>query len=522
MTAETNDSPLSVLVVDDDPAALRLIAKITSAAGYRVLEARDGQQALDCILAQCPDMLVTDWDMPGLDGLQLCRKLRRESLPFYVYILLLTAKSSSEEMVEGLDAGADDFISKPINPAVLLARLKAGSRSIAVDRRLRDIARLDPLTGSMNRRSFHERFSVEWDRASRYGHALSCAMIDLDHFKRINDMHGHAAGDAVLQGIACLLESHCRASDVLARYGGEEFCVLLTETDEPGAAAWAERTRLAITEARIPFAEQTLSVTASFGVAARLPDIANPEALVALADQALSVAKETGRNRVVAFSALDDGPDPSNPSATHAPLDNVLARDVMAPAVYCPSHQDSIRCVADLLLQLRLNAAPVVNDDGHLIGVITENDLLAVFTSASCVNAPVGQHMRTTNVVQYDERTPAKEVLRFLSRASVPRVVVVKGSHPTGVISRATLLRWLRNWLETRQSGEKHASGTPVSSRRRGMMLAANAAVERLHAFCGFLAVSDTDFAPCAIAEATRLETLAHDILTQCQGLDWV
>jgi two-component system chemotaxis response regulator CheY len=239
-------------------------------------------------------MLVTDWDMPGLDGLQLCRKLRRESLPFYVYILLLTAKSSSEEMVEGLDAGADDFISKPINPAVLLARLKAGSRSIAVDRRLRDIARLDPLTGSMNRRSFHERFSVEWDRASRYGHALSCAMIDLDHFKRINDMHGHAAGDAVLQGIACLLESHCRASDVLARYGGEEFCVLLTETDEPGAAAWAERTRLAITEARIPFAEQTLSVTASFGVAARLPDIANPEALVALADQALSVAKETG------------------------------------------------------------------------------------------------------------------------------------------------------------------------------------------------------------------------------------
>ncbi len=522
-TAKTKDLPTTVLVVDDDPAMLRLIARITASAGYRVIEAGSGSQALDCVRTQCPDILVTDWEMPGLDGLQLCRALRQEALPVYIHIVLLTAKSSTEEMVEGIDAGADDFLSKPIEPAVLLARLKAGARSIAVDRRLRDMARLDPLTGTLNRRSFHEQAAAEWDRSSRYEHSLACVMVDLDFFKRVNDSYGHAAGDAVLQGVARLLDTHRRASDILARCGGEEFCLLLSETTERGAVAWAERVRRAIVQARIPFAGQCLNVTASFGIAIRLADTGNLATLTSMADQALSVAKETGRNRVVTFRELDDaGGDPASPTANHAPLSKVLAGDVMAPAVYCPSQHDTIRCVADLLLQLRLNAAPVVNDVGHLVGVIAETDLLAAITSASCLDTPVGQIMRTTNVVQYDENTPAKEVLGFLSRASVPRVVVVKGSRPTGVISRATMLRWLRNWCETQHSLESTEGDMPTCSRRLGMMKAAGAAIERLQAFRGFCETPDAVFAPCAIAEATRLEGLAHDILTQCRGLDWV
>jgi len=515
-------TPLTVLVVDDDPAALRLIAKITASAGYRVAQAKTGQEALDRILRDCPDMLITDWDMPGLDGLQLCRKLRQEGLPFYVHVLLLTAKSSSEEMVEGLDAGADDFISKPINPAVLLARLKAGSRSIAVDRRLRDIARLDPLTGCMNRRSFHECFSTAWDRASRYGHALSCAMIDLDFFKRINDTHGHAAGDAVLEAIALLLKTHCRTSDTVARYGGEEFCVLLTETDEPGAIAWAERARLAIAAARIPFSDQILCVTGSLGVAVRLRDTTSPEALIALADQALSVAKELGRNRVVAFSTLADaGPSGSSPSDIHAPLDKVLARDVMSPAVYSPHQNDTVGRVADMLLQLRLNAAPVVDDEARLVGVIAENDLLAIAASNASLDIPIRQCMKT-NVVQYDEETPAKDILGFLSRASVPRVVVVSESRPTGVISRAALLRWLRNWSSVHRRSHAVPGIAPTPSRCVGILKAADAASERLVALRSHLAAHDTDIVPCAVAEATRLENLAHDILAHCRGQDRV
>jgi diguanylate cyclase (GGDEF)-like protein len=458
--------------------------------------------------------------MPGLDGLHLCRRLRQENLPFYVYVLLLTAKSRSEEMVEGLDAGADDFISKPINRVVLLARLKAGARTIAIERRLRDLARLDPLTGAMNRRSFHERFSTEWDRASRYGHPLSCAMIDLDFFKKTNDTYGHAAGDAVLQAIARLLESHCRTSDVLARYGGEEFCVLLTETDEAGAAAWAERGRMAIAEARIPFSDQILSVTGSLGVAARPPDITGPEALVALADQALSVAKESGRNRVVPFSTLADrGLDSPDHPAMHAPLDKVLARDVMAAAVYCPHEHESVDCVADLFLQLRLNAAPVVDDQSRLVGIISENDILAVAASNACLNMPIRECMKT-NVVQYHEETPAKDVFRFLSRASVPRVVVVSEACPTGVISRATLLRWLRNWSNVHRQSDSAPSTAPVPMRQAGILQAADAAGDCLAALRSHLATHNSDFVPCAVAEATRLEDLAHDILAHCRSQD--
>ncbi len=515
----TDSAPLTVLVVDDDPATLRLVAKITSTAGYKVVQAKDGQEALDRILRDCPDMVLTDWDMPGLDGVQLCREIRRRNLPFYLYLLLLTAKSRPEEMVQALDAGADDCISKPINPAVLMARLKAGTRTVVMERRLRRLSESDPLTGAMNRRAFHERLALEWERATRYRHPLSCVMIDLDFFKKLNDTYGHAAGDALLRAIVRLLESHRRSSNVLAHFGGEEFCVLLTETDEAGAAAWAERARVAVAEARIPFSERPLSVTASLGVATRLADTTCPEALIALADQALGVAKESGRNRVVRFSTLvDGGPDCLDRPAVYAPLEKAFARDVMATAVYCPREHDTVGRVAGMLLQLRLNAAPVVNDQSRLIGIISENDLLAVTALSPCLNTPIGKCMKT-NIVQYDEQTPAKEVFRFLTRASVSRVVVVREGRPTGVISRATLLRWLRNWFYLhRQSAS--VPDTPAATRRRGILTAADAAGDSLAALRSHLASHDSDIVPCAVAEATRLENIAQDILAHCCGQD--
>ncbi|MBM4090779.1 MAG: diguanylate cyclase [Planctomycetes bacterium] len=520
--AVIDPAALTVLVVDDDPAALRLIARITSNAGYRVVQAKDGREAEERIHSQCPDLLVTDWDMPGLDGLQLCRNLRHAAMPFHVYVLLLTAKTGPDETVQGLEAGADDFISKPINPAVLLSRLRVGARTVTTERHLSHMARLDPLTGVMNRRTFHEQFTAEWNRAARYDCALSCAMIDLDFFKRINDTHGHAAGDAALQAIARVLESHCRASDFLARYGGEEFCAMLPETDEPGAIAWAERVRLAIAATRIPYAHQMLGITTSIGVAMRLPDTNGPDALIALADQSLSVAKELGRNRVVAFSALgDSGLDDSRRAGSRAPLNNVLARDIMQPAVYAPHQNDTVGAVADILLQLRLNAAPVLDDDGHLVGIVSETDLLAVAASTACLEMPVRECMKT-DIVQYDEKTPAQDIFRFLARAAVPRVVVVRDGSPTGVISRATLLRWLRNWSEAHRPREGNSDAHSVAARRAGILKAADTASERLAALRGHLATHATDLVPCAVAEATRLESLAHDILANCRGQDTI
>lgn len=510
-----DSKPFSVLVVDDDPALLRLIEKTASNVGYRVVTAGDGQEALNLIRTDCPDLLITDWDMPKLDGLQLCRKLREEKPAQYVFVLLLTAKSCSEDMVAGLDAGADDFLSKPVHPAVLLARLKAGARTVAMERRLRNIARLDPLTNLANRRTFHERLCQEWDRSARYGHPLACVMIDLDFFKAINDEHGHAAGDAVLQGTSRVLEDHRRRSDVLARYGGEEFCVLLTETDEEGAAIWAERAREAIAEAGFPIAGRDLHVTGSFGVAARMPDTASPEALVTLSDEALRVAKASGRNRVVHFSSLADvGP---RPSEADDPWHDIVASDVMSPAVYSPNHNDTLEHVAEMFLQLRLNAAPVVNDDGLLVGMISENDVLAASSPAR--DTAISQCMKTS-VVCYDRETPARSVYQFPARASVPRVVVVAHRRPVGVISRATLLRWLRNWSYVSRNVGPERGVEGAQDRRAGILKAAETASDRLDVLRCYLAAHGSDFVPCAVAEATRLEELAHEILAHCRQQD--
>ena len=157
--------PLTVLIADDDPAMRRLMVHIVTRAGYRTLEASDGRDALTQVLAHQPELLITDWDMPGLTGVELCRRLRQQEHSSYTYSLLVTAKSQLDELVEGLEAGADDFITKPFDPPGLLARLRAGARTVDMERRLRDQAMLDPLTHAMNRGTFIDRLQMEWERA---------------------------------------------------------------------------------------------------------------------------------------------------------------------------------------------------------------------------------------------------------------------------------------------------------------------------------------------------------------------
>jgi two-component system, cell cycle response regulator len=301
---------LRLLIVEDEPTQRLLLQRILQRAGYEVESAADGEQALRKLAAGTFQMLLTDWDMPGMNGVTLCRRARSAGLEGYLYILLLTSHGSTAEVVAGLEAGADDFLRKPAEEAELLARLSAGRRVIQLEQRLREanahihqLSITDGLVGTFNRRYLTEQLAREIERAQRYGRPLSIVLADLDLFKRINDRYGHQVGDEVLKGFAALALGSVRAaSDWVARFGGEEFVIVLPEIDRAGAVGAAQKLRRALESAPLATSGGALSVTASFGVAeldSRAGStLATADALLRAADQALYASKNNGRNCV--------------------------------------------------------------------------------------------------------------------------------------------------------------------------------------------------------------------------------
>src|ERR1019366_7658520 len=244
----------SVLVVDDDELVLAHLAALVQAAGFEVHRAADGASALAFLGQQFTPILITDLDMPAMDGLALCRAIRQRPWPGYVYILLLTVHDAEADILAGLEAGADDYLSKRTSSAQLLARLHTAQRILGLEQALKDELEqkrrqslTDPLTGANNRRHFERQLHQDFKRAQRGGGPLSLLMLDIDHFKLINDRHGHAAGDAVLQEIVRRIrQCMTRETDWFARIGGEEFVIALADTPLTGAAQVAERIRVAI------------------------------------------------------------------------------------------------------------------------------------------------------------------------------------------------------------------------------------------------------------------------------------
>jgi diguanylate cyclase (GGDEF)-like protein len=302
-----------VLVVDDDPAILRLSSAILEGAGYEVVVASDGEQAMECIQASPPDFLITDWKMPGVDGIELCRWVRRIELPRYLYIILFTSRTETRHMVEAIAAGADDFFSKPIQPGELLCRMQAGQRILERERRLAWLARYDQLTEVLSRRSFFSELDRRWSRSASEGWPLACGMVDVDCFKQVNDAYGHLIGDETLRAIARILSECAGSVDCVGRYGGEEFCFLLQNSTEQDAWAWAEACRVKIASTPVVTSGPTLQVTASFGVSERASPLENGSQMLDRADQALLAAKRSGKNRVVTSSSLDQGPQKTHP-----------------------------------------------------------------------------------------------------------------------------------------------------------------------------------------------------------------
>jgi two-component system cell cycle response regulator len=272
-----------------------MVSSWLDGSGYRVVSAQDGDEALSVAAAQLPDLVLVDVTMPGLDGYEVCRAIQAASL-VPPPVIFLTANDQATARVEGLDAGAVDYIVKPFAQAELVARVRAALRTKAVRDGFIEKATRDGLTGLFNRREIDVRAEAAVRLAQRYGRPLAALMADIDHFKRINDRHGHAAGDEVIREIARRVSAASRDSDIVGRYGGEEFVLILPETTRSDARTAGDRLRRALYEHPVVFDGASIPVTASVG-AALLRENMTTESLVATADQALYRAKRHGRNR---------------------------------------------------------------------------------------------------------------------------------------------------------------------------------------------------------------------------------
>jgi two-component system, cell cycle response regulator len=307
-----------ILIVDDHEDNVEVIRARLEAGGYQIESAADGAEALERVRQSPPDLILLDVMMPHIDGIEVARRIKAdETLPF-IPIIMQTALDTVQHKVEGLGAGADDYVTKPINFAELEARVKsmlrikllqdelarANEHLARANSELQRVAVTDALTGLHNRRNVETLLHDMFEHSIRLNEPLACAMFDIDHFKSVNDTHGHQAGDMVLQQLAGILEATAREIDRVGRYGGEEFIVLLPGAELDDAVTFGERTRQQVESHTFTFEGGSLRRTISCGVAAwPHPRIAHREALVKAADDALYVAKELGRNRVVRFDS---------------------------------------------------------------------------------------------------------------------------------------------------------------------------------------------------------------------------
>lgn len=325
MSSETDQSKqqvITILAVDDDPITLLCLEKMLSAEHRSLLLAKDGEEALELALERRPQMLITDWRMPELSGIDLCKILRRTSVTQHMYIIILTGNESDDGLVQAFDAGADDYIIKPFTAKVLQARISSGERLIrsqqtvandrevircyaaklaSTNRKLQNMAMTDFLTGLPNRRSALQRLKNLVAEVQRYGEPLSVLMIDIDHFKRINDTYGHDCGDTVLQQITKILEEKARSYDMVSRWGGEEFLVISARSGASDTCQLAERLRRTVENHEIRISEERkIKLTISIGVATWCSAFQDAGELINHADMALYQAKSAGRNRVEA------------------------------------------------------------------------------------------------------------------------------------------------------------------------------------------------------------------------------
>lgn len=298
---------MSVLIAEDDVISSKILEKNLLDWGYQVVLARSGEKAWQALRDEALRMAILDWIMPGMDGTEICSKIRRRKKYKYTYIILLSAKDRKQDIIAGLSSGADDYMTKPVNFLELKARLQTGRRIIDLEdkllvsqKQLKDLASRDSLTKLWNRAETVKFLGEEMDRSRREGRSVGVIMIDIDYFKRINDRLGHAIGDRALLQVVSRVKRKVRNSDRVGRYGGDEIIIILPDCDTAKIGIIAERLRLAVSNHPVGCEQETVPVTISAGCTTteHLVDPA-AEKLIREADAALLAAKGLGRNCVV-------------------------------------------------------------------------------------------------------------------------------------------------------------------------------------------------------------------------------
>ncbi|HEX5102826.1 MAG TPA: diguanylate cyclase [Pirellulaceae bacterium] len=442
-----------VLIVEDDEGDAVLVERALARSEFDTSRADSREAALEQLAAAPCAAVLFDLSLPdsfGLDGVDVLRE-RFPDLP----IIVVTGLSDEQLALEALHRGAQDYLVKGAwSPDLLVRSLRYSIHRQHVQSENRRLlaelerqARHDALTGLLNRRSLLAELEREWSRSNRTGEPLSCVMLDLDYFKRINDNHGHTAGDSVLQTVAAAIRTECRQSDLVGRYGGEEFCIVLPATSQELAMAWAERIRWRLANTPLQFGGEPVAVTASLGVAERTPATPKPQALVERADQALRLAKQLGRDRVVASDRLSTISTSTAAYLSDQTSATATAAELMSPpeAVLCPTA--TLKEAAQHLLGTRTNALPVVSDQGHLLGIVGEREL------ANAVSSPRDWTRPVTDVMQrkppcFGQWVSAQVIREFLARSGASQVVVIEGQRPLGLVSRFAVLRWL-HWRDS-------------------------------------------------------------------------
>ncbi len=316
------DGALRILLVDDDRAIRLLYKTLLEKSGHNVTTACNGREALEIVKACSPQLIISDWMMPEMDGIQFCRELRANPDWNKIYVFIVTAQESTEKLIEAFEAGANDYLSKPINPKVLAARMRSAQRIIQMqeaqeedrrqlrqfadelaisNKRLQELALTDALTGLPNRRYGMERLEQEWALATRAGRPLCCMMVDIDYFKSVNDTYGHQFGDEALKLVASSLSQAARKQDVVCRVGGEEFMVICPDSDVKAGFTYAERMRRHVAEQTLKPPGKTLNLTVSIGLTDNA-GLADTEGMLHQADLRLYAAKAAGRNCIVSGS----------------------------------------------------------------------------------------------------------------------------------------------------------------------------------------------------------------------------